>query len=106
MTGSWPLLGAVAAASFAVRYLPLRILGDRSLPAVGERMLAAVAPAAMAALLVTAVFAPHGRLAPPDPALAASAAAALGVGLWRRSLPLSVVAAVAVRTLAALFGLA
>ena len=106
MSGSWPLLGAVAATSFAVRYVPLRLLGERALPAALERMLAAVAPAAMAALLATAVFAPHGRLALPDPALAVSAAAALGTALWRRSLPLAVAAAVAVRTAAALAGLA
>ncbi len=56
----WAMIAAIAGITFALRYLPLRLLSRIHLPLIVKRALVFVPAAVMAAIITPALFFPGG----------------------------------------------
>lgn len=88
----WFVILALAVATYLIRFSFLGLLDGENMPDWLERHLKFVGVAVMPGIAAPAVFWPDATGGEPDPARLLAAAAALLVGMWRRSLLASVVA--------------
>lgn len=93
----WLLIGGMALVTFAIRYVLLACSGRIQLSAGIVKALSFVPPAVLTAIVVPAVLMPDGTLALEwANGRIAGALAALGIGLWRQNLLLTIVIGMAV----------
>jgi branched-subunit amino acid transport protein len=97
MNNAWPLIGACAVVTFAIKAAGPVALGGRTLPAWLDSIVPLLAPALLAALVATHMFADGKHLAVGANTVGVAAA---GVVMWRtRSIVLCVLTAAAVTAL-------
>lgn len=86
----WVVIIGLALGTYAIRYSFLGIVGDRDLPPFFERLLRYTAVSVLPALLVPMIVWPAATQGQADPARLGAAALAVVVGVWRRSLLLTI----------------
>ena len=80
----WLVIVALGAATFALRFSFLGLMGDRPLPRWAQRLLRYTAVAVFPGLVAPAVIAPAATGGAFDPARASAAAVALALGVVTR----------------------
>ena len=88
----WAMIAALGAGTYAIRFSFLGLLGGRELPDWALRLLRYTPVAVLPAIAVPGVLLPEGGIVPLH---AASVAATLLVGWWRRSAVLGAAAGAA-----------
>lgn len=88
----WFVILGLAVSTYLIRFSFLGLLDGEKMPRWLERHLKFVAVAVMPGIAAPAVFWPDATGGEPDPARLLAAAAALLIGIWRRSVLASVVA--------------
>lgn len=85
MSDVWIVILALGAATFAVRFSFLGLVGSRSLPAWALRLLRYVPVAVLPALVAPLTVWPAATGGTPDPARLVAAGVALAIGAWTGS---------------------
>lgn len=88
----WFVILGLAVSTYLIRFSFLGLLDGEKMPRWLELHLKFVAVAVMPGIAAPAVFWPDATGGEPDPARLLAAAAALLIGIWRRSVLASVVA--------------
>jgi branched-subunit amino acid transport protein len=88
----WFVIIGLAVATYLIRFSFLGLLDGEKMPLWMERHLKFVGVAVMPGIAAPAVFWPEATGGEPDLARLLAAAAALGIGIWRRSVLASVLA--------------
>lgn len=88
----WFVIIGLAVATYLIRFSFLGLLDGEKMPQWLERHLKFVGVAVMPGIAAPAVFWPEATGGEPDLARLLAAAAALGIGIWRRSVLASVLA--------------
>ena len=89
MTGDtliWSVIGALALATYAIRYSFIGLIGDRRLPPVLVEALGFVPVTVLPALVAPAVFTDADGALALDAARVLAAGATVAVGIWLRSI--------------------
>ena len=101
----WVVILVLGLGTFLIRFSFIGMVGDRALPGWVLRMLRYVPVAVMPGLVAPLVVWPAVTGGAPDAPRLIAAAAALGIGAWRRSVIGAVVAGMVALYLASLVGL-
>ncbi|WP_138467458.1 AzlD domain-containing protein [Poseidonocella sp. HB161398] len=101
----WLVIAGLAVGTFLFRFSFMGLFGQRSFPEWALRMLRYTSVAVLPGLVAPLVLWPAATGGEPDPARLLAAAAAVGTGIWTRSVLWSILAgAVALYGGLALFG--
>lgn len=84
-TQVWTIIAALAVGTYFIRWSFLGMLGDRELPEWAIRHLRYTAVAILPGLIAPFVIWPTATGGETDPTRLVAAAAALAVGVWRKS---------------------
>ena len=88
----WTVIFCLALGSFALRFLFVGLIGDRTLPDWVMRHLRYTAVAILPGLVTPLVLWPAATGGQPEPARMAAACVTLAVGYWRKNILMAVIA--------------